>query len=91
MYKRQPLGYVDGMSQYRAYFVPSGVDPFGLETMREWQVIAATAAGMTPFIPPASTAFNPALGYHGQTNRDITRLIYLHYHALYTRSPNRLR
>ena len=28
---RDPLGYVDGMSQYRAYFVPSGVDPSGLD------------------------------------------------------------
>ena len=28
---RDPLGYVDGMSQYRAYFVPGAMDPFGLE------------------------------------------------------------
>ena len=28
---RDPLGYVDGMSQYRAYFVPGGVDPWGLK------------------------------------------------------------
>jgi len=27
---RDPLGYVDGMSQYRAYCVPGGVDPWGL-------------------------------------------------------------
>ena len=27
---RDPLGYVDGMSQYRAYFVPGGMDPSGL-------------------------------------------------------------
>ena len=27
---RDPLGYVDGMSQYRAYFVPGAVDPLGL-------------------------------------------------------------
>ena len=26
---RDPIGYVDGMSLYRAYFVPGGVDPFG--------------------------------------------------------------
>ena len=26
---RDPLGYVDGMSQYRAYFVPNSVDPTG--------------------------------------------------------------
>ena len=26
---RDPLGYVDGMSQYRAYFVPGGLDPSG--------------------------------------------------------------
>ena len=26
---RDPLGYVDGMSQYRAYFVPDGMDPSG--------------------------------------------------------------
>ena len=27
---RDPLGYVDGMSQYRAYFVPGATDPWGL-------------------------------------------------------------
>ena len=27
--QRDPLGYVDGMSQYRAYFVPDGMDPYG--------------------------------------------------------------
>jgi len=27
---RDPLGYVDGMSLYRGYFVPNGVDPEGL-------------------------------------------------------------
>ena len=27
---RDPAGYVDGMSQYRAYFVPSNMDPYGL-------------------------------------------------------------
>jgi RHS repeat-associated protein len=27
---RDPLGYVDGMSLYRAYFVPGGVDPSGM-------------------------------------------------------------
>ena len=30
---RDPLGYVDGMSQYRAYFVPEATDPWGLETL----------------------------------------------------------
>ena len=28
---RDPLGYVDGMSQYRAYFVPAAMDPSGSE------------------------------------------------------------
>ncbi len=28
---RDPLGFVDGMSLYRAYFVPNGVDPSGME------------------------------------------------------------
>ena len=27
---RDLLGYVDGMSQYRAYFVPGGIDPTGM-------------------------------------------------------------
>ena len=27
---RDPIGYVDGMNLYRAYFLPSGVDPTGL-------------------------------------------------------------
>ena len=30
---RDPLGYVDGMSLYRSYFVPNGVDPSGLDTV----------------------------------------------------------
>ena len=28
---RDPLGFVDGMSLYRAYFVPGGLDPSGLD------------------------------------------------------------
>ncbi|TVR45715.1 MAG: RHS repeat-associated core domain-containing protein [Planctomycetota bacterium] len=28
---RDPLGYVDGMSMYRGYFVPGGMDPSGTE------------------------------------------------------------
>ncbi len=28
---RDPLGYIDGMSLYRGYFGPMGLDPFGLE------------------------------------------------------------
>ena len=39
---RDPLGYVDGMSQYRAYFVPGGMDPQGL------------VAVATPIIPCVS-------------------------------------
>lgn len=27
---RDPLGYVDGMSMYAGYYVPNGVDPYGL-------------------------------------------------------------
>jgi hypothetical protein len=29
--RRDPLEYIDGMSLYRGYFIPSGTDPFGLE------------------------------------------------------------
>ena len=32
---RDPLEYVDGMSLYRGYFVPSDIDPFGEETWEE--------------------------------------------------------
>ena len=32
---RDPLGYVDGMSQYRGYFVPGGVDPEGTVSVRK--------------------------------------------------------
>jgi RHS repeat-associated protein len=31
---RDPLGFVDGMSLYRAYFVPGEVDPWGLEATK---------------------------------------------------------
>lgn len=34
---RDPLRYVDGWSLYRAYFVPDGVDPFGL-----WRSVCCT-------------------------------------------------
>ncbi len=30
---RDPLGFVDGMSLYRAYFVPGSMDPFGLASV----------------------------------------------------------
>ena len=30
---RDPLGYVDGMSQYRAYFAPDGWDPTGQDVI----------------------------------------------------------
>ncbi len=34
---RDPLEYLDGMSLYRGYFVPGGVDPFGKqETTATW-------------------------------------------------------
>ena len=32
---RDPLGFVDGMNRYRAYFVPGGVDPIGLKSFME--------------------------------------------------------
>ena len=32
---RDPVGYVDGMNLYRAYFVPNRMDPRGLETFEE--------------------------------------------------------
>jgi hypothetical protein len=42
---RDPLEYVDGMSQYRGYFLISGVDPFGLLVLREEDVFDQPAAG----------------------------------------------
>ena len=40
---RDPLGYVDGMSQYRAYFVPGGVDPLGKHVVKSsWENTANT-------------------------------------------------
>ena len=38
---RDPLGYVDGMSQYRAYFVPGAVDPSG-ETLEHFKPAGTT-------------------------------------------------
>jgi len=32
---RDPWGFVDGMSLYRAYFVPRGMDPFGLSEFQQ--------------------------------------------------------
>ena len=36
---RDPLGYVDGMSQYRGYFVPGKVDPSGKGLRNLWNII----------------------------------------------------
>ena len=36
---RDPLGYVDGMSQYRGYFAPDAVDPWGLMTPKDDRVL----------------------------------------------------
>ena len=33
---RDPLGFVDGMSLYRGYFVPNGVDPLGFQTKADY-------------------------------------------------------
>ena len=35
---RDPLGYVDGMSQYRAYFVPGGTDPTGSKKLLDIKI-----------------------------------------------------
>ena len=32
---RDPLGYIDGWSMYRGYFVPRGLDPLGLFTLKD--------------------------------------------------------
>lgn len=48
---RDPIGYVDGMSLYRGYFVPGGTDPLGLLTLTcecscySWSVGGCGAAG----------------------------------------------
>ena len=58
---RDPLGYVDGMSQYRAYFVPGGMDPFGLE-----KLVAYFKGGAGVF-PVYKTLFQKCY-YHTQLN-----------------------
>ena len=47
---RDPLGYVDGMSQYRAYFVPGAVDPEGLACQPPQHLGANFIAGRGAFI-----------------------------------------
>ncbi|MCB0183999.1 MAG: RHS repeat-associated core domain-containing protein, partial [Caldilineaceae bacterium] len=43
---RDPLGYVDGLNAYRAYFVPDGLDPTGLQLNPDsryfWDIYADT-------------------------------------------------
>ena len=48
---RDPLGYVDGMSQYRAYFVPNGMDPRGMDWVWPWDPNAT----WTPAFAEAAT------------------------------------
>ena len=51
---RDPLGYVDGMSQYRAYFVPGAVDPTGtciecITSFGEWGCYESGICKPNPF------------------------------------------
>ena len=41
---RDPLGYVDGMNLYEGYFIPNGIDPYGLWT---WWGVAQGALDFT--------------------------------------------
>jgi hypothetical protein len=52
---RDPIGYVDGMNLYRAYFVPAGVDPLGwldatVGTIAGTACTSTAAATETPVI-----------------------------------------
>ena len=49
---RDPLGYVDGMSQYRAYFVPGATDPSGNMAYRCQFRCNAKSRGHIGFIAP---------------------------------------
>jgi RHS repeat-associated protein len=49
---RDPIGYVDGMNLYAAYFVPGGSDPLGLECPTAGSGPAAPAGGPVGPIGP---------------------------------------
>ena len=76
---RDPLEYVDGMSLYRGYFVPGGVDPFGL-----------FQDGIGPAGPIATRAYNSLSpnfwnNYEARNLRLYTDSEYLwdqHFHML---------
>ena len=66
---RDPLGYVDGVSQYRGYFVPNGMDPFGLDWVWPWDPNAT----WTPAIAEAATdiAGSRKYGNSSGSNRKV--------------------
>ena len=72
---RDPLGYVDGMSQYRAYFVPGAVDPTGMDWVWPWDPRATS----TPAIGEALVDIGgAAVGAAGQlTSQEAERLFKL--------------
>jgi hypothetical protein len=57
-----PLEYVDGMSQYRAYFVQNGVDPLGIQTRVQdgvWErdpVTGQITYGVRPQVVPKANS-----------------------------------
>jgi RHS repeat-associated protein len=61
---RDPLGFVDGMSLYRAYFAPGGIDPEGLVSSDQF------VAGLLALLD----AFTPRVGVR-QCFRACTRVI----------------
>ena len=54
---RDPLEYVDGMSLYRGYFVPGGVDPSGLRLIDEDR---PRFPDLEDLLPPRPVPVDPA-------------------------------
>ena len=62
---RDPLGYVDGMSQYRAYFVPDGMDPEGLVSCP-----AGFVATQGPPVVPYKQLYSTWFGHYKKQKTD---------------------
>ena len=63
---QDPLGFVDGMSLYRAYFVPGGVDPSG-RVWRQFKPTPNRVVSMPWSKPAASDAYPLGRGAWGDT------------------------
>jgi len=75
---RDPLGYVDGMSLYRGYFVPGGMDPSGMQESDEpptprtsVTIVPSTQSPRVDYKDVQKTSFKRAVWSTGEVTFNI--------------------